>query len=157
MVALLGIAAAAFGQNTQYSLTSLTGGTVSNLFTFPVHVTQLTLTADTTNATTFVFYDNASTSTNRASAAYDQPLQYPTNFTSVYTSSTGVLITNTFSGIFTTSTPVSTNSVERPRVFRTTVPASSQRTYNVNISTVFGLNVLANNDATVETEYTVRK
>lgn len=140
---------------------SYTSGTFATntpvaLLTTPSVIKGLTLTATTANATTFKFYDYDSATaarTNVVYAATTSPLQYSTNWTTLTTNSDGVIITNTFSGLYVTTTVVSAVTNERPRIITVTVPASSYRTLTLSKRVAYGLVGQANYAGLVEVEY----
>lgn len=137
-----------------YTSNTLTTNTPVEIVTAPATLLSLTLTATTANATTFKFYDyNDTTSTNVIYAATTTPLQYSTNWTSTTTNAQGVLLTNSFSGLYMTTTVVSAVTNERPRIITMTVPASSQRTLTLSKRLAYGLVAQANYAGLVEVEY----
>lgn len=131
----------------------LTANTVSNLFSSGKIIDNITVTASTTNITTLKFYDSSNTSTTYVQAAYVRYANYATNYSVVFTNEANVVLTNSFSGIYTypTSVSIATNTI--PILQTIVVPASAQRSKDVNISTLRGLNVVPNYDAIVEVTY----
>jgi len=126
---------------------------VSNLFTNGKQISQIIATATSTNITTFKFYDSSNTSTTIVQAAYQNWASYATNFSTTFTNESGVLITNSFSGIWTYPTSVSASTNARPVVLTLVVPAGAQRTKVINLLTIHGLNVIPNQSGIVEVDY----
>lgn len=138
---------------TYVSDTLLTNTPVA-LITTPAVIKAMTMTATTANATVFKFYDyNSTTSTNVVYAATTAPLSYSTNWSTTFTNTQGIVLTNTFSGLYTTTTVVTAVTNERPRVITITVPASSQRTITLSKRLAYGLVGQANYAGLVEVEY----
>ena len=134
----------------------LATNTPVELVTTPATLKLMTLTATTANITTFKFYDNndaTAARTNVAYAATTTPLQYTTNWTSTWTNSDSVVITNSFSGLYVTTTVVAAVTNERPRIITVTVPASGQRTVTLDKRLSYGLVGQANYEGLVEVEY----
>lgn len=145
---VLGVSAQA-----QFSFTSVTGGTPANVFTNPVQLVSLTLTASTANNTTFQFWDLSDTNYTIVTPSYTAGLSYTTNWNNVYTNDlSGSLYTNTFSGIYTTTTTVAAATNTMPTMLTVIVPASGQRTVNLRYSAVRGIAVLSDYNGIVETE-----
>ena len=139
-----------------YTSATLVANTPQALITTPATISLLTVTATTAAVTTFKFYDNndaTAARTNVVYAATTSPLQYSTNWSSVYTNTAGVLLTNTFSGLYTTTTVVTAVTNERPRIITITVPASAQRTVTVSRQLAHGLVVQSSPAGIVEVEY----
>lgn len=85
----------------EYTSSVLATNTPVELVTTPAKISQLILTASTANSTTFKFYDyNDTTSTNVVYAATTTPLQYSTNYSTTTTNIQGVVLTNTFTGLY---------------------------------------------------------
>src|SRR5690348_16407820 len=105
LIGLIALAStiASFAQQTMV-LTSLAANTVSNIVAFPCIVDNFNIVNNTTNAATINFYDSAATATNYVQQAYTSYASYATNYSVVFTNQTGVLVTNTFSGIYTAPT-----------------------------------------------------
>lgn len=133
--------------------TAVTAGACSNLLSTPKLVNSITVTATTTNTTTFKFYDTSNTTTTRVQAAYSSYSSYNTNFSTVFTNEANLLVTNTFTGIWTYPTSVSASTSSLPAVVTIVIPASSQRTKTMRMQNVRGLAVVPNQDGIVEVDY----
>jgi hypothetical protein len=132
---------------------AVTAGACSNLLSSPKLVSSITVTATTTNTTTFKFYDTSNTTTTRVQAAYSSYSSYNTNFSTIFTNEDGLLITNSFKGIYTYPTSVSASTSSLPAVVTIVIPASSQRTKSVRLQNVRGLAVVPDKDGIVEVDY----
>lgn len=147
-----------FGVLAQSVSQSVTGGTALNLLSSGgVVVDSITFTASTSTNTTVKIYDSASTSTNYVQAAYSRYASYTTNFDSVFTNESGILVTNTFNGRWTYPTSVSASTNERPKVLNFIVPGSGQRTKETVWIPAKGVTILTSNDGIVEVNYRVQQ
>ena len=116
-------------------------------------IENITFTATTAAITTLKVYDAATATTNYIQAAYSSYASYSTNFNVVFTNSAGLLVTNTFAGIYTGPTAVSAVTNQRPRLVTIVVPASSIRSKDVQIQTSLGLTVVSDIAGIVEVTY----
>lgn len=133
---------------------SITGGTVANLLASGgVIVDSITFTATTATNTVVKLYDSSTATTNIVRAAYTSYASYATNFDTVFTNESGILVTNTFDGRWTYPTAVSATTNERPKVLNFVVPASGQRTKDTIWSPARGITILTSNDGIVEVTY----
>lgn len=140
----------------EYVSDTLATDTPVELITTPATLRSLTCTASTAAITVFKFYDNndpAADHTNVVYAATTTPLQYATNWSVAYTNADGVLLTNTFTGLFKGTTVVAAVTNERPRAITITVPASSQRIVTLTKRLAYGLVVQSSAAGLVEVEY----
>lgn len=144
----------AFAANAQ-NIVSVTASTTPVVaLTNSATVKLLTLTATTASSTLFRFYDTKGTSTNYVVAGYSRPISYATNYNVVFTNANGIVITNTFAGIYTTTEVVSVSTNQRPILWSITIPGNSTRTIDVTDRPVVnGLLVVANNSGIAEIEY----
>ena len=140
----------------QVDVTTLTANTAANIIAQGAAVQNLTATATTTNLTTIKFYDSSTTGTNIVQAAYTSTISYATNYSSVFTNESGVLVTNTFDGWYTGPLAVSASTNAKTAVFTLIVNGSSQRIRDVNLQLVRGLTAVANYGAILETSYKTR-
>jgi len=129
------------------------GNTSSNLVSSPLTTDSITVTATTASTTTVSFFDSATTTTNYVQAAYVSYSTIATNWSNIFTNETGVLVTNTFSGIgtFPTAHSAATNSL--PVKYIIITPGSAQRTKTVKITGIRGLTAVPNYDVIVEVDY----
>lgn len=132
---------------------TVAAGVCSNLLSTPKLVSAITVTATSTNLTTFKFYDSANTTTTRVQAAYSAYASYNTNITSVITNAAGLLLTNTFTGVWTYPSSVSAVTSSLPAVVTIIIPGSAQRTKNVRLQNVRGLAVVPDQAGIVEVDY----
>lgn len=146
---------AAFSAFAQVTISqAITGGTVANLLASGgVIVDSITFTATTATNTTVKLYDSSAATTNVVRAAYTSYASYATNFDTVFTNESGILVTNTFDGRWTYPTAVSAVTNERPKVLNFVVPASGQRTKDTIWSPARGITILTSNDGIVEVTY----
>lgn len=115
-------------------------------------VTQLLIAAGTTNCTVKA-YDSVSNTTNIVRAAYTSYAQVSTNWSQVFTNATGIVITNTFTGVAVVGTVNSAVTNERPTILQSFVPASTVRTIETAETTGIGFTLLSSAAATVEVTY----
>lgn len=160
MKTLLTLLAAVFAgvllQAQTFVSTTVATNTPVAISTTPVNLLSLTLTATTANATTFKFYDFNDATASKTNVTYAATVSYSTystNYDTVITNTDGIVLTNTFSGLYTASTVVSAATNERPRVITVTVPASSVRTLTLSKRLSKGLVVQANYAGLVESEF----
>lgn len=153
LLALALIAALAFTSKADNLVYPLTANVVSNLFTVGKIIDTITVTATTTNTTTLKFYDSSNTTTTYVAAAYSNYTSYATNFSQIFTNESGVLITNSFTGRWTYPATVAASTNTIPAIYTIVVPASGQRTKEVHLQTMRGLNVIPNFGAIIEVDY----
>jgi len=156
LIALIGLLAglvySAQAQQTMV-LTSLAANTVSNIVAFPCIIDNFNVVNSTTNVAQVNFYDSAGLTTNYVQGAYTSYASYATNFSVVFTNQTGVLVTNTFAGIYTAPTSNSSSTNTRALLFSAIVPANSVLSKDVKIQTIRGLNAVPNQAVTLVTTY----
>lgn len=151
---ILALAALTVSVNAQKS-TAITVGSavVSNIFSSPKIIEELSITATTTNTTTVKFYDSANTTTTRVLAAYTSYSSFSTNITTITTNESGLLLTNSVSGIFTYPVSNAASTNELPRIYTTIVPGSTTRVRDVTLQTIRGLSVYPSAGVIVEVVY----
>lgn len=120
------LATLSLAQAAQTVVVPLAANTVSNILATPKLIDGITLTAGTTNTTTVYFYDAATATTSMVQAAYTRFESYATNYTITFTNQSGIIVSNTFAGIYTApiATLIATN--ERPKMLSIVVPGSAQ-------------------------------
>jgi len=106
----------------------------------------------TTNAT-FWLYDSVSNGTNYVQPAYTSYASVSTNWVNVFTNATGIVITNTFTGISYVGTVNAASTNELPKRLTRFVPASSERTIETVIQPVRGLTIYSTMAGVVELIY----
>jgi hypothetical protein len=123
IVAAFAFITSAYAQKTASA--DVTAATPALLLSGGKYVVQDILFASTsTNVGTFWFYDSpTNTVTNLVTAATVSISTVATNWTQVFTNATGIVVTNTFTGISHLSTAVGTNLVERTRLRQSIVVA----------------------------------
>lgn len=136
-----------------FTTTALTGATPASVATSRLRVVNVTATATTANNTTIYLYDSNSTNTYLIQPAYTAVTTYTTNFSTTFTNQNGVVVTNTFDGIYTATSTTAAATNEMTRRLTLIVPASSTRTYNVSIPVAFGVAALSDYNAVLELEY----
>ena len=132
---------------------SLTNGTERVLLSSPKIIDNIAVLATTANNTTVKFYDAATATTNFVQAAYTRYTSYATNFTSTFTNSLGVLVTNTYAGVYRAPVAVGAATNEMTKITTIMVPASALLTRDTTIQTVKGLVALSDQDAVVTVTY----
>lgn len=151
-ISLLALAIPAKAQQLMV-LTSLSANTTSNILSASAIIDNLTLINTTTNNAQVNFYDSSNTTTTRVQAAYTAYSSYSTNFSVVWTNEANVLVTNTFSGLYTGPTAVSASTNTLPLVISLFVPASTILNKDVRLHTIRGLNATASQALTLTTTY----
>jgi len=107
-----------------------------------------------TNVARIKWYDASTTTTNIVRAAYTSYSPYSTNWNSVSTNAYGIVVTNTFSGVYYAATSNLAVTNERPRLLEFVVPAASNVSLtDLNLSFSKGLTVVADNAGTYVLTY----
>lgn len=127
--------------------------TATSLLTVPVITDEFTFTATTATTATVKIYDSATTTTNYVQATYVKYASYTTNISSVFTNENGVILTNTFSGLYTYPATVSavTNSI--PAILTVVIPGNTQRSKTIRLQVMRGLVAVSNGAVIVEVDY----
>ena len=157
---LLALSVAIFGLNTASAQDSIlsatyTAGTPTNLLSGGKYLVKDILFISSSNATTSVkFYDSAG-STNIVRAAYTNFTSYATNYNVVWTNSSGILVTNTQTGVYRQSVPVSASTNEAPALAGPfLITALGTRTISdVNVIPVNGFTLMSAGAGIVEIVY----
>lgn len=134
-------------------VTTLTGGTPVNLLSTSKIIDNITVLATTTNVTTLKCYDSSTSTTNIVRAAYTSYASYSTNWSTVFTNESGLLVTNSFTGRYTAPTANSAITNERPKVAVLAVPGSAQLNKDVTLLLTRGLTLLSDKDCVVTVTY----
>lgn len=111
------------------SVTVSAAATTNSLLSAGARVTQVVIANAGTNATTLALLDAPSTSTTFTLSAYTNFSTITTNITQIITTPGGVSQTNTISGVYQVSNPVSASTNTYPLGLLYTIPASSTVTY----------------------------
>ena len=152
LAALVLAALNAVAQSTTFS-TNLSAGT-SLVLSVPAQISSITVGGTSSGATTVSLFDNNANVATYTNAAYTTTISYPTNMTSVITNSTGALQTNTYTGVFTTTTTTAANTNTFPNLGVYSAAASTiVGPFNVSFNTVRGLAVTASTNATLTVVY----
>lgn len=109
-----------------------------------------------TNTVTLVFYDyNTNDTTNVVLPATTNMISYSTNYNTVLTNTeTGFIYTNSFAGIYRTTSAVSASTNEMPRVTVVGLPANTTRTVGMYRLLSHGLTAVCyGGNVTVEADY----
>lgn len=84
------------------------------------------INANTTNSGQVWFYDTAAAATNYAKGAYTAYSSYATNYSTTFTNTGGIVITNTWTGTYRQATAVSAVTNEAPKMLGPfAIPVSS--------------------------------
>lgn len=128
-------------------LTLLSGGKYT--------ITEFVFANALTNTGTIWFYDSTSNSTNYVQGAYTAYTSYATNYSTTFTNTAGIVITNTFSGTYRGSTSVAASTNERPVILGPFYIAGSAATEvsGVAVSPNLGLTVRAESSGTLQVTY----
>lgn len=154
-IALLAFGFTAFGQNKTL-VASLTYNTPTNLLAGGKYTILEVLfqNAHATNST-IKFYDSATSSTNYVQAAYTAYSSYATNYSTTFTNTAGIIITNTWTGTYRSSSSVSASTNERPAVLGPFfIQASATTTVSdLAVSPNLGLTVYSGASGTLQITY----
>lgn len=142
----------AFSLRADTTVAVATAAAATAISTTPLTVTDMTITATTTNITTVKFFDSASLTTY-VQAAHVTYASYATNYDVVWTNENNVLLTNSFSGVYTAPTSVSVATNTIPTLYTVVVPGSGSRTKVIRLQTMKGLVAVANYGAIIEVDY----
>ncbi len=134
-------------------MSTLTAAAVSNIVSYPVIVDNFYIQNATTNAATVYFYDSSTTTTNWVGLGTTTYSSYSTNFDVVFTNAASVIVTNTFSGLYTAPTVVAAATNTMTPVLTVIVPGSTVLNRDVKLQTLRGLAVLPTQDLTLITTY----
>lgn len=117
-------------------------------------VKDVLLISSATNTSTIKFYDSTG-ATNYVRAATTAYASYATNYNVVFTNAGGILITNTYAGVYRGSTSVAAATNELPSVVGPyLVTAAGSRTLtDLNIMPVKGLTLYGTGSGIVEITY----
>lgn len=150
ILGLLLSASAVFADNT---VTVLTANTAANIYAANRIIDEIAVTATSANVTTVNFYDSATSATNYTRTAYTGYTSYATNFTTIFTNESGVLVTNSFSGVYTAPVAVAGGATVLPKLQTIIVPGSALRVKAVQLQTIRGLTAMADQNCIVEVTY----
>lgn len=131
----------------------ITAGSVSNLVSVPFIADEITVMATSTNLTIVRFYDTATTTTSYVQAATLSYSSYNTNYNEVFTNENGIVLTNTFSGLYTHSTVVSAATNSLPAVQTIILPGNSTYNKTVHLQAFRGVSVVPDNDIVVSLDF----
>lgn len=154
-LALLALGFTASAQNKTL-VANLTYNTPTNLLAGGKYTILEVLfqNAHATNST-IKFYDSATSSTNYVQAAYTAYSSYSTNYSTTFTNTAGIVITNTWTGTYRSSSSVSAVTNERPAVLGPFfIQASATTTVSdLAVSPNLGLTVYSGATGTLQITY----
>lgn len=129
--------------------------TPTNILSGGKYVITDVLFISSTNATQNVkFYDSTGITTNYVQAAYTNYTTVSTNWTTTFTNATGVIITNTFTGISHVPTAVALATNELPAKLQFLVAGSGTRQLSgLAVQPTRGITVYATGYGTLEIGY----
>lgn len=136
---------------------SYSAATPTNLLSGGKYIVKdVLLISSATNTSTIKFYDSTG-ATNYVRAATTAYASYATNYSTVFTNAGGLLVTNTYAGVYRGSTSVAAATNELPSVVGPyLVTAAGTRTLtDLNIMPVKGLTLYGTGAGTVEITYEV--
>ena len=132
----LAVAVFAVIANTSFAADKITtatvvAGTPTNILSGGKYVVTdiLFVNAGATNGVVKL-YDSTGVTTNYVIAAYTNYTTVSTNWSTTFTNATGIIITNTFTGISHVPTAVAAATNELPARLSFLIPASNTRTFN---------------------------
>ncbi len=132
-------------------LTVLTGGK------YIVSEIRFINSSASSNAATVKFYDSASNDTNYVVQAATAYSTITTNYSTTFTNPAGIVITNTFSGVYTLGTAVSASTNERPNLLGPFVvpyaPTSPTIISGIAVAPYAGLTVYSTQAGTLQVTY----
>lgn len=155
LVALFAKSAAAADLTVVSSISATTPATILTGGKYVVTQIKFLNSSASSNVATVKFYDSASNDTNYVQAAYTSYSLISTNYATTFTNAAGIVVTNTFSGVYTLATANAASTNERPSLFGplampyntwTTVP-------NISIEPNVGLTIYSTQAGTLETTY----
>lgn len=155
----LGLLFAAFSASAQYKSTTaaLTYGTPALVLSGGGHeITEVKFINGVATNTTLKFYDAATATTNLIRPAYTSYSSYATNYSTTHTNSAGIVVTNTWAGIYRASTANSAVTNERTKILGPfAAPASATTTLDgFVVAPALGLVVLSDlASGTIEITY----
>lgn len=119
----------------------------------PYVITDFTFYNSTNVLGTVKFYDSTSNTTNYVQSAYTAYSTVSTNWSNVFTNATGIIVTNTFTGIANVGTSVSASTNELPARLSFVVPASGSRAIERVFQPARGATVYSTVPGTLEITY----
>ncbi len=132
-------------------LTVLTGGK------YIVSEIRFINSSASSNAATVKFYDSASNDTNYVVQAATAYSTITTNYSTTFTNSSGIVVTNTFSGTYTLGTAVSASTNERPNLLGPFLvpyaPTSPTIIGSIAVAPYAGLTVYSTQAGTIQVTY----
>lgn len=133
----------------------LAANSSNSIFQVSGRVVQMVLANNDATATTLRFYDAPTNRLNYTNAAYTNYITYTTNIVSVITLPSGVLQTNTNSGVFTVAQTVAAAATFYRNVATVVIPASSTIVYSPTNGLLVGFGFAVTNvgNATITTTW----
>lgn len=150
-IALVFASLSALGQTAVSVLT--TGGTAYNVLAAPATISSISFTSTTTNPAVLYLFDTATTTTNYVQAAYSGVTSYATNMVTTWTNESGVVITNTFVGTFTTPTTVTATTNTLPVAVALVAAPNASVVRNGPVTMGVGLTAVASQPGILQINY----
>ena len=151
-VALLAAVLTTQAQQLQ-SLVTTAANTATNLLSGAYVIDNFIAINATTNNVTLKFWDSSDNTTNIVQAAYTSYSRYATNYSTVITNESGFVYTNTFAGIYTQPTAVTTSTNAKPVIQIMLIPAGLTLNKDVRMITLRGLTAASSDVLTLLTTY----
>lgn len=150
---LIGLAVPAQAQQLM-SVTSLAAHTATSVLAASYLIDNFVVINSTTNTAILRFYDSNTSATNMAQAATYSYATWATNYTVVFTNYAGVLVTNSFVGVYTGPTAaVAGATVAKPAMLQLAIPAGTTLNKDVKLLPVLGLAAQCDQAVTLVTTY----
>lgn len=153
LISVLALFAGLYTARADMNVFTITNGTPTLLLSGAKIVDNIVVLNSSTNTATVRFYDSSTADTNVVRAAYTRYTTISTNFDSVFTNTAGVLVTNTFAGVYKAPVAVSAVTNARPVIQAIAVPASTTASKDTHIQTIRGLILLSDQDVVVTVDY----
>ncbi len=135
------------------ALTSLTSGVASNLLAGSFVIQNLTIINTSTNINIVKFWDKGTATTNVVRQAYTGYASYATNFSTIFTNEAGLLITNSFAGLYTGPTVNSAVTNAAPIIYVIAAPPGVTISRDVTLMVTKGLTAVPQYDTTAVVTY----
>lgn len=132
---------------------SMAANTASNILSAPYLVQQIQVINSTTNIATVKFFDSATDTTNVVLGATVSYTSYSTNYSTTFTNEMGLLVTNSFTGLYTLASTVDASTNALPTLQTIMVPASGTVTLDTSLYLVRGLAVVPTQNCIISTTY----
>ena len=156
-LAIIGLSSSLFAQDSTLA-SAVTAATPATLLTGGKYtITSLKfINANTTNSGQFWFYDTAANATNIARPAYTSYTSYATNYTTTFTNSAGIIVSNIWSGTYRGAVANAATTNEAPKMAGPfAIPVSSVTEIDpVAVMPYLGATVYSTVAGTLQVNYT---